>query len=134
MVGNPSSSGSMEFYNDNTNLKWIILAVSVIISGGTILFTKILVDQLKEREKNQVQLFAKAIEYSNNDTENEILFITEEIIYKNNSIPTILLDEKNNITFYRNIDIDSSWSKEAQERVLKNELEAMKKQLTISVA
>jgi hypothetical protein len=91
MVGNPSSSGSMEFYNDNTNLKWIILAVSVIISGGTILFTKILVDQLKEREKNQVQLFAKAIEYSNNDTENEILFITEEIIYKNNSIPTILL-------------------------------------------
>ncbi len=122
-----SALPSMEFYQDNTNLKWIILVVSVIISGGTILFTKILVDQLKERERDQVQLFAKALEYSTNDTENEILFITEEIIYKNNSIPTILLDEKNNITFYRNIDIDSSWSKEEKESVLKGELEDMKK-------
>jgi len=121
-----SALPSTEFYQDNTNLKWIILVVSVIISGGTILFTKILVDQLKERERDQVKLFAKALEYSTNDTQNEILFITEEIIYKNNSIPTILLDEKNAITFYRNIDIDSSWSKEEKERVLKGELEDMK--------
>jgi K+-sensing histidine kinase KdpD len=127
MARNRSSPASTEFYKDNTNLKWIILAVSVVISGGTILFTKILVDQLKERERNQVHLYAKALEYSSNDTQNEILFITEEIIYKNNSIPTILVDEKNNIAFYRNIDIDSSWSKEEQERVLKNELENMKK-------
>ena len=121
-----SALPSMDFYQDNTNLKWIILVVAVLISGGTILFTKILVDQLKERERDQVHLFAKALEYSTNDTENEILFITEEIIYKNNSIPTILLDEKNNITFYRNIDIDSSFSKEEKERALQDELEDMK--------
>ncbi len=42
MPGNPSSPASMEFYKDNTNLKWIILAVSLIISVGTILFTNIL--------------------------------------------------------------------------------------------
>jgi hypothetical protein len=79
MAGNPSSPASMEFYKDNTNLKWIILAVSLFISVGTILFTNILVEQLKEREKNQVKLFAKALEYTINDNGNEILFITEEI-------------------------------------------------------
>ncbi|MCX8489862.1 MAG: HAMP domain-containing sensor histidine kinase, partial [Cyclobacteriaceae bacterium] len=45
----------------------------------------------------------------------------------NNSIPTILVDEKNTITFYRNIDIDSSWNSAEKERVLKSELEDMKK-------
>ncbi len=127
MASNPASPSSMEFYRDNTNLKWIILIASLFISVGTIWFTNILVNQLKERERNQVKLFAKALEYTTNDTENEILFITEEIIYKNNSIPTILVDEKSNITFYRNIDIDSSWSKERKDDVLNNELEEMKK-------
>ena len=127
MASNSASPSSMEFYRDNTNLKWIILIVSLFISVGTIWFTNILVNQLKERERNQVKLFAKALEYTTNDIENEILFITEEIIYKNNSIPTILVDEKSNITFYRNIEIDSSWSKERKNNILKNELEEMKK-------
>jgi signal transduction histidine kinase len=126
MPGNPSSPASMEFYKDNTNLKWIILVVSVLISAGTIFFTDVLVTQLKQRERNQVKLFAKALEYTNNDTGNEILFITEEIIYKNNSIPTILVDEKGTIVYYNNIDIDSLWSKEKKEGVLQNELKKMK--------
>ena len=86
----------MDFYQDNSNLKWIILVVSVLISVGTIYYTNILVGQLKEREQNQVRLFAKALEYTSNDTNSNILFITEEIIYKNNSIPTMLVDEKVN--------------------------------------
>jgi signal transduction histidine kinase len=125
MLGNPSSPASMEFYKDNTNLKWIILIVSVLISIGTIFFTDILVRQLKERERNQVRLFAKALEYTINDTDNSILFITEEIINKNNSIPTILTDEKNNIISFINIDIDSSWSKKKKDEVLKDELDEM---------
>jgi signal transduction histidine kinase len=126
MLGSTSSPASMEFYKDNTNLKWIILAVSVLISIGSIFFTNRLVNQLKERERNQVRLFAKAIEYTNNDTGNEILFITEEIIYKNNSIPTILVDEMDNIAYYNNIDVDSSWSKAKKDAILQDELKQMK--------
>ncbi len=126
MPGNPSSPASMEFYKDNTNLKWIILAVSLIISVGTILFTNILVNQLKERERNQVKLFAKALEYTINDNGDEILFITEEIIFKNNSIPTILVDEKGGIISYHNIDINPKWSKEKKEDVLQSVLAEMK--------
>jgi signal transduction histidine kinase len=126
MPGNPSSPASMEFYQDNTNLKWIILIVSVLISVGSIFFTNILVTQLKQRERNHVRLFAKAIEYTINDTENDILFITEEIINKNDFIPSILTDEKNNIISYNNIDLDASWSKEKKDRILQGELKEMK--------
>jgi nitrogen-specific signal transduction histidine kinase len=118
---------TMDFYKDNTNLKWIILGVSVIISVGTIYYTNILVDQLKEREKNQVRLFAKALEYTSNDTDNNILFITEEIIYKNNSIPTMLVDEKDNIVSYNNIDIDSLWTKQHKANILDKQLKEMKR-------
>ena len=127
MPTNHPTQASMEFYQDNTNLKWIILIISVMISTGTIFFTHILVSQLKERERNQVKLFARALEYTINDTENEVLFITEEIINKNNSIPTILTDEKNNIISYSNVTIDSLWSKERKDRVLKEELADMVK-------
>ncbi|MFM7486310.1 MAG: sensor histidine kinase [Cytophagales bacterium] len=122
---NPSSPASVEFYRDNTKLKWIILVASMVISMGTIFFTNVLVTQLKERERNQVKLFARALEYTINDTENNILFITEEIINKNNSIPTILTDEKNNIISYRNIDVDSAWSERRKQMVLADELSDM---------
>jgi signal transduction histidine kinase len=118
---------SMDFYRDNTNLKWIILAVSIIISVGTIYYTNILVEQLKEREKNQVRLFAKALEYTSNDTDNNILFITEEIIYKNNSIPTMLVDEKDNVVNFNNIDMDSLWSPRQKEKELLKQLKEMKR-------
>lgn len=121
---------SMDFYQDNTNLKWIILIVSIIISVSTIYYTNILVEQLKEREKNQVRLFAKALEYTSNDTDNNILFITEEIIYKNNSIPTMLVDEKGTIVNYNNIDIDSLWPPQKKEKELQKELNDMKKTYT----
>ncbi len=116
---------SMEFYQDNANLKWIILTVSVVISIASIYFTDILVNQLKEREKNQVKLFARALEYTINDTQNDILFITEEIINKNNSIPTILVDSHNSVVTYTNIEIDTAWSKARKEETLQAELTEM---------
>ena len=124
---NPIRISSMDFYKDNTNLKWIILVVSVIISVGTIYYTNILVEQLKERERNQVRLFAKALEYTSNDTDNNILFITEEIIYKNNSIPTMLVDEKDNIVNFNNVDIDSTWTPQKKGSELVRQLKEMKR-------
>ncbi len=117
----------VEFYQDNANLKWVILAVSVVISVSSIYYTNELVDQLKERERNQVRLFARALEYTSNDATSNILFITEEIIYKNNSIPTLLVDEAGQILNYTNLDIDRAWSPERQNRALREELEEMKK-------
>src|SRR5258706_2355511 len=118
---------SMEFYQDHSNLKGIFLAVSVVMSIGSIYFTDILVGKLKERERDQVKLFARALEYTINDTDNNILFITEEIINKNNSIPTILINSQGLIDSYNNVDIDPSWSVQKKNEQLKSELVDMKR-------
>lgn len=117
----------MDFYQDNANLKWIILAVSTIISIGSVYYTNILVEQLKEREKNQVKLYARALEYTINESDDNILFITEEILNKNTSIPTILINEKDEFIFYNNINISPSWSEQRKKEMLAREVKEMKK-------
>ena len=121
---NPIPSG--DFYQHNPRLKWIVLAVSFLISVSSIYYTNVLVDQLKEREHQQVQLFARAIEYTLNESLNSnILFVSEEIINKNNSVPTILVGEHDNVMEYKNIYIDSSRTDKAIEEQLSKELESM---------
>lgn len=117
---------SIAFYQDHGNLKWIILVISVVISVASIFYTNILVNQLKERERNQVRLFARALEYTSNDATSNILFITEEIIYKNSSIPTMLVNESGKILNYTNVDLDASWSEARKSQELNRELEEMK--------
>jgi signal transduction histidine kinase len=118
---------SSDFYESNTNLKWFVLAFSVLISIGSIYYTNVLVEQLKERERQQVVMFAKAIEYTiNEDYNTNFLFVSEEILYKNNSIPTILYDDNEGITQVRNVKIDSTQSKEKIQEQLRREIEKMK--------
>lgn len=115
-----------DFYQHNTNLKWVVLVISVLISIGSIYYTNVLVEQLKQRERQQVELFAKALEYTLNDESNDnILFITDEIIFKNNSIPTIWITKEGE-SQYRNIDIDESWSKERKKKALDKQISEMK--------
>lgn len=121
---NPIPTG--DFYQHNPRLKWIVLAVSFLISVGSIYYTNVLVDQLKDRERQQVQLFARAIEYTLNESpSSNILFVSEQIINKNNSIPTILVDEHDNVIHSRNIDIDSTRSVVAIKQQLARELVSM---------
>jgi nitrogen-specific signal transduction histidine kinase len=118
---------SMEFYQDNKNLKWIIVAVSTVISISSIYYTNVLVDELKEREKQDVQLFARALEYTLSETTDNINFIREEIVNKNSSIPTILVNDKGEFINYTNINIDSAWDKKRKNAVLSQELREMER-------
>lgn len=121
---NPIPPG--DFSQHNPRLKWIVLAVSFLISVSSIYYTHVLVNQLKARERQQVQLFAKAIEYTLNESLNSnILFVSEEIINKNNSVPTILVDENEQVLQFRNINIDSTRSSKAIKQQLLNELQSM---------
>ena len=123
-----STAPGTAFYQNNSKIKWIVLGVSVVISISSIYYTKILVDQLKVREKQQVILFAKAIEYTANSSEsssNDINFVTQEILFQNHSIPIIQADEKKNILDSRNIDLKGNWSDEKKMTFLKKQLDVM---------
>jgi hypothetical protein len=121
-----SSIPGTEFYQSNPLLKWIVLGISILISIGSIYYTNVLVEQLKERERQQVQLFARAIEYTlNDDLSSNFLFVSEEIISKNNSVPTIWITRDGQYQ-HRNINIDPKWSEARKKRVLDQQLAQMK--------
>lgn len=117
----------IDIYYNKSRIKWVVLVVSILISAGSIFYTDVLVDQLKDRERQQIELFAKALEYTANESlENDLYFITEQILFENNSIPTILIRENGEITGHRNINIDSSLSQIKMNQALYNELEEMR--------
>lgn len=122
-----SKATGIDIYYNKSKIKWIVLVVSVLISVASIYYTDILVDQLKERERKQIELFAKALEYTANESlDNNIYFITDQILFENNSIPTILITENGEITGHRNIEIDSSASQVQMNQQLYEELEEMR--------
>ena len=122
-----TSVPSLSFYQNNSQLKWVVLVVSVLISVGSIYYTNALVDQLKQRERQQVQLYAKAIEYTANEEENfnNLIFIAQEILFQNNSIPIIQADEKQKVLSYRNIEVASSLDEKKKSDLLAEEIKQM---------
>jgi signal transduction histidine kinase len=114
-----------DIYTNKSKIKWVVLAVSILISVSSIYYTNILVQQLQDREKRQIELFAKALEYTVNETQNNNLyFITEEILFQNNSIPTILVNEFDSITDFRNIKLNAS--EKRNNKILRDELDEMR--------
>ena len=111
----------------NSKLKWGILAISAVISAGSLYYTNYLVSKLKDREIKIIEIYARTLEYTiNEDLGDKMLFFTEEIIIPNNEIPLILVNSNDEIQEYRNIDIDSSWTQARKDQMLTKELAIMK--------
>lgn len=120
-----NKSVGIDIYYNKSKIKWVVLVVSVLISAGSIFYTDVLVDQLKERERQQIELFAKALQYTiQEDLDRNILFVSD-ILVQNHSIPTILVSESGQIINWRNIDVDTSLSTYEQNKILQAELNLM---------
>jgi len=106
------------------------LAAALVISGGSIFYTNMLVNKLKKKEKTFIRLYAKALEYTlseNVPTTENINFISEEIIYQNNSIPMIIMDSLGGIYGSKNIELDTTWTLAKKNNKLRSIVASMKK-------
>ncbi|MEX2336743.1 MAG: HAMP domain-containing sensor histidine kinase [Fulvivirga sp.] len=122
-----SKTVGIDLYYNKSKIKWLVLVASFLISVGSIYYTDILVDQLKERERQQIELFAKALQYTIQEDLNRNILFVSAILVQNNSIPTILVSESGEIIDYRNIEIDSGLNSYEHNAVLKKELNEMVK-------
>ncbi len=117
-------SDVFNIYQNKSNLKWIVLIAAAVISLGSILYTNMLVGKLKEREKSFIRLYAKTLEFALDESvtiNQDINFISEEIILQNNSMPMIILDSLGHVYGYKNIKVDSSQT----EAEIEQKLQAM---------
>ncbi len=105
-----------------------MLGISLVISIGSIIYTNDLVDKLRDRERKQIDLYASTLEYlANERSAPNLIFVHEEIIQANSTIPVILADEFDNPEHYRNIyGIDKIKDAEDREEYLRREILKMK--------
>ena len=124
---NPFMGNASSFYQSRAALKWVALAFSLIIGIASVLYTNSIVEELKEREERYIELYAKTLQYTSDpDNSENLIFIFQEIVTPNNSIPVIVVDANGNPSNYRNIKIDSSkLDSEGMQALLKKELQLM---------
>jgi len=107
-MSNPfKDAGVINLYQQKNTIKYILIAVSVIIAVGSIYYTNLLVEELKEREERLINLYARGIEFAaNEDNSSEITFLNQEIIVPNNNIPSILVNSAGDYIDSRNLDVE----------------------------
>jgi len=102
--------------------QWIGFIIICIIFSLTIWFSLQIVTQLKQIEKTKIENYAKSLELISKNTKidpniQDFLF---RIIEDNSTIPVLLLDEKNNINFTKNISKDVINNPDKLEKLTKN--------------
>jgi signal transduction histidine kinase len=115
-------------YSQKTRIKILIAVLALLIGAATVIYTNLLVQRVSEREQQQIQLYAKALEYiSNSETETNP-FVFNEIISNNTTIPVILSSDGKDITNAKNISMPAHLSPADSLTLLDSELLLMKKQ------
>ncbi|MDB5262384.1 MAG: ATP-binding protein [Adhaeribacter sp.] len=103
--------------------------MALIIGAATVIYTNILVRKLAEREEQLIALYANGLEFMlNSKSEDNLVFIAEEIIAANKSVPVILTDENENVQSSRNLNPPANISQQRKTDWLKNQIERMKAQ------
>ncbi|WP_299818689.1 HAMP domain-containing sensor histidine kinase [uncultured Pontibacter sp.] len=116
-------------YSQKNRIKLVVVIVALIIGAATITYTNVLVSKLSEREQELVHLYAKGLRYMiNAPSDDNIVFIEEEILSSNNTVPVILTDEHENILDSKNIDLPKNISEERKTELLQHEIEKMRAQ------
>jgi hypothetical protein len=111
-----------------STINLVIVSLAFTIALASVYFTRVIVQQLKERELGIIQLYAKSLEatVNNPNSPDELSFLIREILYPNNSIPLILTNGIGQILSTKNIDIDPSMDDEERAQYLAGRLEEMK--------
>lgn len=119
----------LPIYSQKNRIKFLVVIVALIIGAATITYTNVLVGKLSEREQELVQLYAKGLRYMiNAPSDDNIVFIEEEILSSNHTIPVVLTDENENILDFKNIDLPENISEKRKNELLQREIARMKSQ------
>ena len=107
-----------------------MLLVALVIGTATVVYTNVLVSKLAEREQQLIDLYAKGQEFiiKNTGKEDNLVFILEEVITANKSVPVILTDASEKVISSANLNLPANISEGRRAAFLRREIEVMKDQ------
>ena len=110
------------------HLKWVVVGVGILISISSILYTNNLVEQIRERESRQIEIYASSLEFLANEQETNFILIFDEIVKANHTIPVILTGQSGVPEDYRNLPkADRMEDDQRRQKFLLREIELMKR-------
>ncbi|MEW6511338.1 MAG: HAMP domain-containing sensor histidine kinase [Bacteroidota bacterium] len=111
------------------NFKILLLAFASIFVLGMLIYSQRITNQLLERERQVVDLFAKSYEYITSDrsTTGDVSFIFDEVI-RTIDFPVILTDAANAPLYWKNLTIDSALTLEQRQEFFTATLAEMDQQ------
>ena len=114
-------------YDQKTRIKILIAVLALLIGAATVVYTNLLVQRVSEREQQQIQLYAKALQFIINSETDTNTFVFNEIISGNTTIP-VLLTDGTNVVSAKNVAMPAHLSPADSVTLLNSELLLMKKQ------
>ena len=119
----------LPIYDQKSRLKILIAVIALLIGAATVVYTNLLVQRVSEREQQQIRLYAKAQEFIiNSEQDSNTLFVFNEIVSANATIPVILSENGKDITSAKNINMPARLSEADSMTLLQGELLLMKEQ------
>ena len=105
-------------HSNNLKLKYLLIAIAVVITFATFYYTQNLVRELEKSEREIVKLYAKSLEFLASTSDDEDFTFIFENIVKRIDFPLLLTDKDDVARIYqietgiKNIDIDTTLSQE----------------------
>lgn len=110
------------YYSRKRLFKLFILVGAVIIGSASLIYTKLLTDELKIEEERKVALWAEATrQLVQPDIDEQAVSLMLEVLKNNNTVPVLLTDEEGKVYHHRNIKLP----KQHEEEYLQEELVRM---------
>ncbi len=117
----------LPIYSQKSRIKLLVLIGALIIGAATVIYTNILVSKLEEREEQLIDLYAEGLKYMlNSKSDENLVFILEEVITANKSVPVILTDANEKVESYSNLNLPANISSHRKDILLRQEIEKMK--------
>ena len=92
-------------FNNLKKIKYIFSSIALLIVGVSMYYTHQLTKEMAEEERQRISLWAEATQRLVSDTDESDLVFLMKVIEGNTSIPVLVVDETDNVTIYRNIEI-----------------------------
>lgn len=98
----------MQWTEKTRRIKNWLVVVAILIAVAALLASRYLVRDLQREEQGKMKVWAKAMEALNQEDEMTYLMLVAQVMESNNTIPVIVLDSKDQVMDYRNIDDTTS--------------------------
>ena len=89
-------------------VKVALVAIAVLIAAASLLVSHALIRDLSRQERNNMEVWAEAMRSLSRADENTDLNLVLKVINGNNYIPVVVLDARDSVLEWRNIDIEAA--------------------------